>query len=172
MGTTEVSLLVEALEASQVMVLATQASGAAPYPTPLFYCTVPELAAPCLVFASRPSSTHGEHLGDGPTAVAAGTYVPVEGVGNIRGTQLRGEAIPIARCDDGPRRRLRNRYLTRFPMAAAVLAKAALASPERREQLYVLAVTWAKLTDNARLGLGKHAQWTFDPPWTALGVRP
>jgi hypothetical protein len=43
-----------------------------------------------------------------------------------------------------------------------------LLTPDRRDRLYVLVVGWAKLTDNARLGLGQHAAWTFPISWDTL----
>ena len=73
-----------------------------PYPTPLFYAVadLPErpgepFIGPQLVFASKPESTHGRHLGAGPTAVAAGIYLETESVGELRGVQLRGQVVRL-----------------------------------------------------------------------------
>ena len=167
---TDEKFLLDALMGSEVLVLATQSPAGGLHATPLCYACIGGFAAPCLVFASNARSEHARHLGEGSAAVAAGTHVPHRSVDEIRGTQLRGEVWPIARCATPQRRLLRSGYLTRFPMAAALLAKSLVAPPERRERLYVLAVGWAKLTDNARLGMGVHREWSFASVRKALGL--
>ena len=164
------SLLIDALSASEVLVLATLGATGELRATPLFHAFVGGFAAPCLVFASKVSTEHALHVGEGPTAVAAGTHVPHDSVRTIRGTQLHGEAWPIARCAPDQRAQLRKGYLSRYPMAAALLAKSLVAPPEKRERLYVLAVDWAKLTDNERLGMGVHREWSFPSARESLGL--
>ena len=167
----DVSPLMSVLQERWVLMLATspQPDPAdpdrhVPYPTPLFYALAPaDLAGtgPRLVFASRPESTHGRHLGAGPTAVAAGIYLETEAVGQLRGVQLRGHVLrlpPPTPSDHpaAPPAMYRATYLDRHPTAAAML------QPGAREQLYLLAITWAKLTDN-RLGFGHKLEWRFAP---------
>lgn len=127
-----------------------------PYPTPLFYAVADLPGPPRLVFASRPDSTHGRHLGGGPTAVAAALYLESESVAELRGVQLRGEVVRIP-ADAPDATALRSAYLGRHPAAEPLLR------PGAREELYVLAVTWAKLTDNRR-GFGHKLEWSFDAP--------
>jgi uncharacterized protein YhbP (UPF0306 family) len=133
-----------------------------PYATPLFYAVaVLPAAGPALVFASRPDSAHGRHLGAGPTRGAAGLYLESEDVSQLRGVQLRGEVAPVERWPGDAPLRLRAAYLQRHPGAAALLR------PGAPERLYGLALTWAKLTDNRR-GFGHKQTWTFAPPiWRA-----
>ncbi len=129
---------------------------AVPYPTPLFYAVADLPGPPVLVFASRPDSTHGRHLGDGPTAVAAGLYLESESVAELRGVQLRGEVVRVATAATAATLLpvLRAAYVGRHPAAEALLR------PGARDELYVLAVTWAKLTDNRR-GFGHKLEWRF-----------
>jgi uncharacterized protein YhbP (UPF0306 family) len=133
-----------------------------PYATPLFYAVAERPAAgPALVFASRPDSTHGRHLGAGPTRVGAGLYLESEDVSQLRGVQLRGEIAPVELWPGDAPLGLRAAYLQRHPGAAALLG------PNARERLYALALTWAKLTDNRR-GFGHKQEWKFAPPiWRA-----
>lgn len=163
-------LLLDALRAAEVLVLATGSPSGGLHATPLFHALIAGLPTPCLVFASKASSVHGQHLGEGPTAVAAGLYAPHASIGTIQGAQLRGEVWPIARCATRQRAQLRDGYLSRYPMAAALLAKSLLAPSDQKERLYVLALDWAKLTDNARLGMGVHREWSFPPAREALGL--
>lgn len=134
-----------------------------PYATPLFYAVAEHPnAAPTLVFASRPDSTHGRHLGTGPTRCAAGLYLESEDVSGLRGVQLRGQVALIELWPGDAPDGLRAAYLQRHPGAAALL------QPGARERLYGLALTWAKLTDNRR-GFGHKQVWKFSPPiWSAL----
>ncbi|MBA3546118.1 MAG: hypothetical protein H0T76_06530 [Nannocystis sp.] len=128
-----------------------------PYATPLFYAVAEHLiATPTLVFASRPDSTHGRHLGAGPTRCAAGLYLESEDVSGLRGVQLRGEVALVERWPGDAPDGLRAAYLRRHPGAAALLR------PGARERLYGLALTWAKLTDNRR-GFGHKQAWNFSP---------
>lgn len=132
-----------------------------PYATPLFYA-VARGASPTLVFASRPDTTHGRHLGAGPTPCAAGLYLESEDVSGLRGVQLRGLVAPVELWPGEAPGGLREAYLERHPGAGALLR------PGARERLYGLAVTWAKLTDNRR-GFGHKQRWTFAAPiWRTL----
>lgn len=166
--TDDVSPLMAVLRERWVLTLATQpgldATGdeaAYPYATPLFYAVAPG-ASPALVFASRPDTTHGRHLGAGPTRCAAGLYLESEDVSGLRGVQLRGAVAPVELWPGDAPTGLREAYLERHPGAAALLR------PGSRERLYGLAVTWAKLTDNRR-GFGHKQTWTFAPPiWRTL----
>lgn len=131
-----------------------------PYATPLFYAVADPADAgrgPRLVFASKPDSAHGSHLGAGPTLVAAGLYLESEAVAELRGVQLRGEVVLGA----GPAERAA--YLARHPGAEPLLR------PGSRERLYVLTITWAKLTDNRR-GFGHKLEWRFAAPAGREGV--
>lgn len=166
-GPEDVSPLMTVLRERWVLTLATSprpadthAPADVPYPTPLFYAVADADVAgrgPRLVFASKPDSTHGRHLGEGPTPVAAGLYLETEAVGELRGVQLRGLVSPLERLPADPAAELRAVYLGRHPAAAAAL------KPGSRERLYVLATTWAKLTDNRR-GFGQKLEWRFADP--------
>src|SRR5687767_301715 len=101
--TKDVSPLMDLLRERWVLTLATAPRANAadpqphvPYPTPLFYAVADLPGPPMLVFATRPDSTHGRHLGDGPTAVAAGLYLESEAVAELRGVQLRGDVVRLA----------------------------------------------------------------------------
>ncbi|HEY0132638.1 MAG TPA: hypothetical protein VGB85_01125 [Nannocystis sp.] len=164
--TKDVSPLMDMLRERWVLTLATSPGANAvdpepriPYPTPLFYAVADLPGPPLLVFASRPDSTHGRHLGDGPTAVAAGLYLESEAVAELRGVQLRGEVVRVAGAPAaaGLIPVLRAAYVGRHPAADALLR------PGARDELYVLAVTWAKLTDNRR-GFGHKLEWRFTTP--------
>lgn len=136
-----------------VLTLATEIPGqSTPYATPLFYAVAPTHPgeAPRLLFASRPDSAHGRHLGKGPTAVAAALYLESHDISELRGLQLRGEVVPTTTAASLAA------YLERHPGAEPLLR------PGSREQLYALSLTWAKLTDN-RLGFGYKREWSFSP---------
>jgi uncharacterized protein YhbP (UPF0306 family) len=163
-GPQDVSPLMTVLQERWVLTLATSprpadphALAGVPYPTPLFYAVADAGVAaggPRLLFASRADSTHGRHLGEGPTAVAAGLYCESEVVGELRGVQLQGEVSPLDQFSAPAAAELRAIYLARHPVAAALL------KPGARDRLYVLTVMWAKLTDN-RLGFGHKLEWRF-----------
>ncbi len=147
-----------------VLVLATRASDepsdAPPYPTPLFYSVVPSCVSthsPWLVFASKPTTRHGVHLGAGPTLVAAGSYLETQQVECIRGVQLRGEVVLADRLVTSTVQACHDNYVERHPVARSLLGEHAA------ERLYVLAITWAKLTDH-RLGFGARREWSFPAP--------
>ncbi len=127
-----------------------------PYTTPLFYAVGPnEVAgAPVLVFASRPDTCHGQHLGSGPTWAAAAVYLETRDVGVLRGVQLRGEVSRLELWSPARQAALRASYLAEHPIAAERLG------PGAREGLYGLVVRWAKMTDN-RLGFGQKLMWSF-----------
>lgn len=164
----DVSPLMTVLQERWVLTLATvpgleptEDEAGYPYATPLFYA-VAQNTSPTLVFASRPDTTHGRHLGAGPTRCAAGLYLESEDVSGLRGVQLRGVVAPVELWPGDVPDGLRAAYLERHPGAAALLR------PGARERLYGLAVIWAKLTDNRR-GFGHKQVWTFAPPiWRTL----
>jgi uncharacterized protein YhbP (UPF0306 family) len=166
----DVSPLMAVLQERWVLTLATMPrlesaapddEAAYPYATPLFYA-VALAASPTLVFASRPDTVHGRHLGAGPTRCAAGLYLESEDVSGLHGVQLRGEVAPVELWPGAAPTGLRAAYLERHPGATALLR------PGAHERLYGLAVVWAKLTDNRR-GFGHKQTWTFGPPiWRTL----
>lgn len=166
-GPQDVSPLMTVLQERWVLTLATSplpadphALPGVPYPTPLFYAVADAEVAeggPRLLFASRADSTHGRHLGEGPTLVAAALYLESETVGQLRGVQLQGEVSPLDRWPAAAADGLRAIYLARHPVAAGLL------KPGARDRLYVLTVLWAKLTDN-RLGFGHKLEWRFAAP--------
>ncbi len=163
-----VSSLVKLLASHWVLSLATADRGGRPYATPLFYAALgpdegPAPGAPLLIFASKPSSTHGTQIGDGPRRVAASVQLETETVGRIHGAQLVGHALRLRLCSGAARDALERVYLRRHPVARALL------SGDSDEELYLLVVSWAKLTDN-RLGLGKHHIFRFRPAWSKLGI--
>ena len=142
---------------------------AAPYSTPLFYALHwspdglhPD--APILVFVSKPTTTHGGHLGSTPTRVSAGIYLETETAGKIQGAQLRGVVIQVESCQRLVAKRLHQTYVKRHPVALALLA----ARPE--ETLYALIVEWVKLTDN-RFGFGVRKELKFPVEPDELPVR-
>lgn len=141
-----------------VLALATRTPEQMHHVTPLFYA-VAGLAgceAPLLVFASRAETCHGRALGDGPAAAGAAIYLETEVLEQVRGVQLRGDVVVCTRLHGDAHATLRAAYLERHPLAAPHLGP--------RDQLYALAITWAKLTDN-RLGFGRRREWSFPSPW-------
>ena len=132
--------------------------------TPLFYALANPAThgrhdAPILIFASDPTSHHGEVAGAGPCAAAAAVYLESERVGELRGAQLRGLVIRDDRCSPGAAASLRERYLARHPIAAETLEGG-------RHRLYAMLVTRGKTTDN-RLGFGVHPIAEFTDDWSA-----
>lgn len=148
----------EVLRERWVLSLATTTPDGLPYATPLFcaLAALPDVVAPLLVFASRPDSCHGRAIGEGPVTVAAATYLETEDLALLRGVQLRGDVQACTRLRARDDLAVRTAYLERHPVAARRV------SPH--DQLYVLAITWAKLTDNRR-GYGTRLVWTFPSPW-------
>lgn len=143
----------------------------APYVAPLFYAVAAlgQLApGPALLFTSRPGTRHGQHVGAGPTPVAAAIYLETEQVGCIRGVQMRGWCVPASRLSPDDADRAREIYLARHPVAANLLRPRAPLENGPAHVVYCLAVGWAKLTDN-RLGFGTHPVWEFAHPWPDLG---
>ncbi len=164
----EIGSLTKLLESRWVLSLATSDLDGRPYATPLFYAMVPPKAlpavgAPLLLFASHPQSSHGVHIGDRPCPVAASVQLETRIVGRIRGAQLRGSALPVRLCGDAISWALRSVYLQRHPVAAGLL------SGDSEEELYLLVVNWAKMTDN-RWGIGQHRSRVFDPDWSRLKI--
>lgn len=136
-----------------------------PYSTPLFYAlaephSIGRHAAPLLLFASSPSSHHGQLTGAGPTAASAAVYLESETLGELRGAQLRGALVRADRSSAAGAAAIRAHYLARHELARPTLERGV-------HQLYALIVTWAKLTDN-RLGFGKHPELRFDARWSEL----
>lgn len=134
-----------------------------PYPAPVFYAlaepgSIGRHAAPLLIFASSPTSHHGQLTGAGPTAAGAAVYLESETLGELRGAQLRGALVRADSLSAAGAAQLRARYLARHAIAQATLDRGA-------HQLYALIVTWAKLTDN-RLGFGAHPELRFDARWS------
>lgn len=154
----DMRLLTDVLRERWVLALATTTADGLPYATPLFYAlaSLPPSDAPILVFASRADTCHGQAIGDGPTAVAGAVYLETEELGVLRGVQLRGDVAVCNGLRAEHHAELRRAYLDRHPYAAPRLGP--------RDQLYALAITWAKLTDN-RLGYGVRRTWNFASPW-------
>lgn len=94
-----------------------------------------------LLWASKPTSAHSEHLRTRP-AVALTVYghADVDPDG-IHGVQLRGQALPVA-LDEA----LWRAYVQRFPVAAAMRP----AFDAGRQQLYRFEPTWIRWIDNRR----------------------
>jgi uncharacterized protein YhbP (UPF0306 family) len=158
----DVSLLMSVLRERWVLTLATLTPARELHATPLFYAVavLPACAAPLLVFASRADSSHGRAIGDGPTGVAAAIYLETEDLAQLRGAQLHGEAVACTRLRTDLAAALRAGYLERHPLAAPHLGP--------RDQLYVLAITWARLVDNRR-GFGSRLHFGFASPWRGPG---
>jgi uncharacterized protein YhbP (UPF0306 family) len=146
------------------MTLATLDASGAPYVAPLYFAlgsppvlppgpTHAHHPPPTLVFAGSPHSAHGQHLGAGPTLVAAAVAWETTEIGALRGVQLRGAVWRHDRLDEADAAQARADYLSRHPVAAPMLSGGAAS-------VYVLRVQWAKLTDN-RLGFGVHPVFTF-----------
>ena len=155
----------EVLRERWVLALATTTTDGLPYATPLFYAvaSLPPGDAPILVFASRADTCHGQAIGDGPSAVAGAVYLETEELGVLRGVQLRGDVAVCNTLRAEHHAELRRAYLDRHPAAAPRIGP--------RDQLYALAIGWAKLTDN-RLGFGVRRTWTFASPWPEKLSRP
>lgn len=140
---------------SERWVLALSTIGAdGPYTTPLFYTVDAEETAadrhgPRLLFVSDPTTKHGHMLGEGPTLVSGATYLESRDISELRGVQLRGYVSHQRLFCASETSRLTSLYLRAHPVARAALESTSPPS------LYVLEVTWAKLTDN-RLGFGTH----------------
>ncbi len=150
----------EALRRQYVLTLSSVSAAGEPYATPLFYAVVPA-SNPVLCFASDPTSRHGRELGHGPTRVAAATYGGGRDIGSLWGVQLTGETHRVETETD-EHAACRSAYLARHPQARPMLRG------DGPHRLYGLRLRWAKLTDNAQLGLGQHAVWTFPGPWDRL----
>ena len=153
----------EVLRERWVLALATTTPDGLPYATPLFYAlaALPPFDAPILVFASRADTCHGRAIGDGRAAVAGAVYLETEELGVLRGVQLRGDVAVCSSLRAEHHADLRRAYLDRHPAAGPRLGP--------RDELYALAITWAKLTDN-RLGFGVRRTSTFASPWPSTSA--
>lgn len=151
----DVSALMAALDGPAVFALALL-DDARPSATPLFFARGGTPEQPILWWASSPRSGHAQASGEGPVLAAGATWDEPRGIETLRGVQMRGN---VRRADTLPAplaSRGRALYLARHPAAAPHLPAGA-SDP----QLFALALTRAKLTDNARLGMGTHEVWTF-----------
>lgn len=158
-GEGDVRGLMQLAATAPVMTLATVAPGPGdqPHATPVFFAMSSLHDCVALTFASDRSSTHGLHIGTGPTRVAAAAWAPtVESIADLRGFQALGHAHALTQLGLGIGAAARRDYFARFPHARDVFDRSSAT-------LFLIVVHWAKLTDNARLGLGRHECLTFPP---------
>lgn len=126
-----------------VLTLATAAEGA-PYCSNLFYTYLEEKNV--FVFTSSENTRHAAEMkNDG--RVAGSVVLETEIVGKIQGLQFQGIVLkPEGELLEAAR----TAYLKRFPFAVFMDV-----------ELWVLELTFAKLTDN-RLGFGRKLVWERD----------
>ena len=126
-----------------VLTLATAAEGA-PYCSNLFYTYLEEKNV--FVFTSSENTRHdAEMKNDG--RVAGSVVLETEIVGKIQGLQFQGIVL---KPEGELLKAARTAYLKRFPFAVFMDV-----------ELWVLELTFAKLTDN-RLGFGRKLVWERD----------
>lgn len=145
-------------EERTVLALASAATAAAPpepYATPLYFASLPG-PPPLLVFVSDPATTHGQHVGAGPTSVAGCVFAEHTQVDQLRGVQFRGLCCREPVVPPSAISSARTAYLQRHPVAAPVLERSSAS-------VYIIALTWAKATDN-RVAFGHKQSWAFRPP--------
>ncbi|HIS33355.1 MAG TPA: pyridoxamine 5'-phosphate oxidase family protein [Candidatus Avirikenella pullistercoris] len=126
-----------------VLTLATAAEGA-PYCSNLFYTYLEEKNV--FVFTSSENTRHAAEMkNDG--RVAGSVVLETEIVGKIQGLQFQGIVL---KPEGELLKAARTAYLKRFPFAVFMDV-----------ELWVLELTFAKLTDN-RLGFGRKLVWERD----------
>ena len=126
-----------------VLTLATAAEGA-PYCSNLFYTYLEEKNV--FVFTSSENTRHAAEMkNDG--RVAGSVVLGTEIVGKIQGLQFQGIVL---KPEGELLKAARTAYLKRFPFAVFMDV-----------ELWVLELTFAKLTDN-RLGFGRKLVWERD----------
>ena len=126
-----------------VLTLATAAEGA-PYCSNLFYTYLEEKNV--FVFTSSENTRHAAEMkNDG--RVAGSVVLETEIVGKIQGLQFQGIVL---KPEGELLKAARTAYLKRFPFAVFMDV-----------ELWVLELTFAKLTDN-RLGFGRKLAWERD----------
>lgn len=137
---------------------------APPHCTPLYYALLHSRkecasAAPSLIFFSDPESEHGQR--HRPTLqVGASIALETQDIAQIRGATLRGQVQCATQLDPSLAAQARSDYLQRHPKAAPFLGS-------DKASLYLMTLTWAKLTDNRR-GFGQHLILKYpSPPWQA-----
>lgn len=126
-----------------------------PYATPLYFAALSDDPL-LLVFVSHPSTNHGKHLGAGPTKVAGCIFGEHTQVAQLRGVQFRGRTIREDVLPPEVVARAREAYLLRHPVAAPVLEQS-------KASVYIMAIRWAKLTDN-RVAFGHKEIFEFESP--------
>lgn len=138
------------------LTLATLSPACEPHAAPVYFAVAgdaPDGTNPALrfYFFSDPLSLHAQDLACDPRA-AATLYPETEHWQDIRGLQMRGEAI---RVDPGPDwDQAWKDYQARFPFVADL--KDVVAS----NALYVFIPHWIRLVDNRR-GFGFKQEWTM-----------
>lgn len=116
-------------------------TGNAPHAASVFYAMDDSLG---LIFLSKPSSLHGEHIGD-RASVAATVSEGYEDWEKIQGVQLWGEA---RRLRGAARARGLAVYLGKFPFVKDILKRPGMASLLTGMGVYRLQPRRLSLTDN------------------------
>ena len=128
------------LEAHHTMTVATSA-GNAPHAAQVFYAVDDDLH---LVFLSRPTSLHGQQIGE-EALVAVTVGEEYDEWRSIQGVQLWGRAKRLA---GAAKARALALYLRRFPFVRDVFADPLHAPKLRDVAVYAVAPTKAAFTDN------------------------
>jgi uncharacterized protein YhbP (UPF0306 family) len=139
--------LLELLEETPALTLATLDPDGSPRATPLFFAA-DDLA---LVFLSDPSSHHSRNLQADPRC-GVGLYPGVDDWRALRGVQMRGRARRLSEAEAPHALEL---YLRRFPFAADLAAAVEAAAPYRFQP------SWIRRIDN-RQGFGFQQEWQLD----------
>ncbi len=130
------------------MVLATADEDGRPYAAPLYFAADEKLN---LYFFSSARSQHSQHLARRPLAAAA-FYPESAAWQEIRGVQMRGEAVVVA---PGPAWEAAwNVYRSKFSFVEAMQDEIT------RNQLYAFTPRWVRVVDN-RKGFGYKREWTL-----------
>ena len=115
--------------------------GNAPHAASVFYAVDSSLR---LIFLSKPSSLHGEHIGEG-AAVAATITEPYDDWTAIQGVQLWGEA---RRLKGAARVSALAVYLARFPFVDDIVRRPGMASLMKGMGVYRVQPRRVAFTDN------------------------
>ncbi len=144
---------IEELLQVHTLTLATCSAEGRPHAAPVYFAASARSLQPGmrLYFFSGQDSRHVQDLRRQPAAAGA-IYPECEGWKDIRGLQLEGEVLPVAR---GPEWDAAwEQYRTKFPFVSALKPVVA------RNELFAFVPHWIRLVDNRR-GFGFKQEWHF-----------
>jgi hypothetical protein len=150
------SQLYEELFQVAAMTLCTTDAKGSPCAAPVYFTALQDAACKIglgwrLYFFSEEASQHARNLARDPRAAAA-IHPECQDWQDIRGLQLRGAVLPVAKSSEWEA--AWQAYGDKFPFVAQLKPIVA------RNTLYAFTPAWIRLVDNRR-GFGFKQEWTF-----------